>query len=191
MSTCAANTHIVYLDGKQVSSNLGNGIDSNQVVITSIPNHAQVIAISVTNKFMTFGGLRAAMSDGSVVSDSSWKCTIEYVKDWQNVDFDDSLWPAATTTGWAAICEDFPPAAKYLWANKYYYALTPTATSYCRKSLCKFCPYFYVETSNCKIIFFTTDDYYMLITFKSVSILSRIFEKETCSPMIYFILLPI
>ena len=133
-----------------MNSNPGQqgGIEPNQLVITPIPNQAQVIAISVTNLFMTFGGFRAAMSDGSVVSDSSWKCSLALAYgDWQSTAFDDSSWLAATTTGWAPICSQFPPAAKFLWTDKFYSALASTVTIFCRKSLSKLCVLICIEAS--------------------------------------------
>ena len=141
--------HVVYIDGKQVNINpgLAGGIDFDQVVITPIPENTQVIAVSVTNIFMTFGGFRAAMSDGSIVSDSSWKCSIKFISGWQNIDFDDSSWPAAVTTGWAAVCSNFPSTAKFLWIDKFYTTLASAVTIYCRKSLSKFCFHTCVESA--------------------------------------------
>ena len=123
-----------------MNSNPGQlgGIESNQLVITPIPNQAQVIAISITNVLMTFGGFRAAMSDGSVVSDSSWKCSLALATaGWQSIDFDDTSWPAATTTGWSSVCSQFPPTAKFLWTDRFYSSMIAAVTICCRKSLSK------------------------------------------------------
>ena len=141
--------HVVYVDGKQVNINPGltGNIDFNQVVLTPIPENTQVIAVSVKNIFMTFGGFRAAISDGSIVSDNSWKCSKKFISGWQNIDFDDSSWSAAATSGWADICLNFPLTAKFLWIDKFYTTLASFVTIYCRKSLSKFCFYTCVESA--------------------------------------------
>ena len=134
LSTCADDTHIIYFDGKQVNNNPKEN-EYNQVIITPIPSETKVIAVSITN-LVDEAGFRAAFSDNSVVSDGSWKCSSTFAYDWQNVDFDDSLWPAAATTGIISGCKDFPPSAKYLWTDQQYKSVN---TIYCRKTLGRIC----------------------------------------------------
>ena len=121
------------MDGKQVNSNPITN-DFNQIISTPIPSNAQVIAISVTN-IAGNAGLRAAFSDESFVTDSSWKCSEKLVDGWQTIGFDDSSWPAPTTTGTPTSCSSLPASAKWLWTERYYSSII---TIYCRKTLSKF-----------------------------------------------------
>ena len=138
--TCADDVHVVYIDGKQVNSNPATN-EANQVINTTVPANAQVIAIAVTNIANT-GGLRAGFADGSVVSDGSWKCSTVLVDGWEQIGFDDSLWPAPTTTSPYPVpsdtCSGFTAssasAAKLLWTDKNYNLI---GTIYCRKTLSK------------------------------------------------------
>ena len=131
LSSCADETHIIYVDGKQVNSNPAVN-DWTQTIITPIPSNARVIAISVTN-IQNNAGFKASFSDGSVVTDGSWKCSEKFTDGWQRVDFNDSLWAAPTTTG-SANCNGINANAKWLWTDKYYKSLI---TIYCRKTLSK------------------------------------------------------
>ena len=135
-SSCADDTQIVYVDGKQVNSG-PKEIMWNQVIITPIPNNTRVVAIQVTNLWQGQGGWRGAFSDKSVFTDGSWKCSATFTVGWQNVDFDDSLWPAAATTGDLSngVCDDLLPSAKWLWTDEFY---NEAITIYCRKTLSKF-----------------------------------------------------
>ena len=131
-SSCADDTHVVYINGKQVNSNPSSN-NLNQVIITPIPNDTRVVGVEVTNLWSGPGGWRGAFSDNSVVSDGSWKCSSTFTDGWQNVDFDDSLWPAASTTGSYANCNFFTSSsAKWLWIDINY---DEAITIYCRKTL--------------------------------------------------------
>ena len=137
-SSCADDTHIVYVDGKQVNSNPQKN-NMNQAIITPIPSDTRVVAVRVTNlNEGPTGGFRGAFSDNSVVTDGSWKCSEVFTKGWQNVDFDDSLWPAASTTAWYSECNFFTPSAKWLWTDKNRYT---AITIYCRRTLSKYSYY--------------------------------------------------
>ena len=120
------------MDGKQVNSNPKEN-EWNQAIITPIQSKTQVIAVSITN-IAGAAGFKAALSDSSVVTDGSWKCSSTFTNGWQNVGFDDSLWPAAATTGATTSCGGFPSSAKYLWTDKGY---SSVITIYCRKTLGK------------------------------------------------------
>ena len=128
--SCGDDTHIVYIDGKQVNSQ----DDQNKYatpISTPIPNDAKVIAVAVTNHLYG-AGWKGYFLDGSVVSDGSWKCTSEFYSGWMNVGFDDSNWPAPYISSAAGTCGGFPASAKWLWAKKGYNELI---TTYCRKTL--------------------------------------------------------
>ena len=99
----------------------------------SVRRTAKLIAVQVKNTGGP-GGLKAAFSDSSVVSDGSWKCSSTLKNGWQNVEFDDSSWSAPLTTGTTTGCVGFPSSAKWLWSGNDYNSLT---TVYCRKSLSK------------------------------------------------------
>ena len=79
------------MDGKQVNDNILNSI-YNKVLVTLIPKNIHLIAVHVSN-VMDKAGFKAVASDGSIVSDSSWKCTSVLTSGWQEIDFDDSMWP--------------------------------------------------------------------------------------------------
>ena len=135
-SSCADDTHIVYVDGKQVNSG-PKEIAWNQAVITPIPSNARILAVQATNLWAGQGGWKGAFSDNSVVTDGSWKCSSTFTNGWQNVDFDDSLWPAAATTGALAngACDGLSSSAKWLWTDRNY---NTAITVYCRKTLSKY-----------------------------------------------------
>ena len=54
-----------------------------------IPPNAQLIAVSATNH-MYAAGWMGSLSDGSVVTDESWKCSPEYSPNWFAIDFNDN-----------------------------------------------------------------------------------------------------
>ena len=126
---CSDHYHEVYIDGKRVASNA-----LNVTSYVSVPSITRVIAIQVTN-IVGPGGFRAAFTDNSVVTDGSWKCSSTFISEWQNVDFDDSLWSAPTTVRTSSACSDFSSSVKWLRASKY--SKNSTSTIYCRKSLSK------------------------------------------------------
>ena len=103
----------------------------NNVIITPVPKLTRVIAISVTNNVGSTG-LKAALSDGSVVIDGSWKYMTTLINGWQNLDFDDSKWPDAIATQSSSFCPEFPASTQLIWGEKTYRA---TITSYCRKTI--------------------------------------------------------
>ena len=130
LSTCADDSHIIYVDGKQVNSNPQEN-DYNQTIITPIPSKTKVIAVSITN-YGGRAGFKATLSENRVVSDNSWKCSPTFADGWQKIVFDDRSWPSAVTTGSIPACEGFPSSAKFLWTDESYNALI---TIYCRKTL--------------------------------------------------------
>ena len=140
----------MYVDGKQVNSNPKEN-DLNQAIITPIPSNSRVIAVQVTNLFAgPAGGFKGALSDNSVVTDGSWKCSPTFTNGWQNIDFDDSLWPAASATGSYSNCNFFTSSAKWLWTDRYY---DKAITIYCRRTLSKYLYYYrfsFINTFKCQ-----------------------------------------
>ena len=130
LSTCANNSHIVYVDGKQVNSNPQEN-EYNQTILTPIPNKTKVIAVSITN-YGGEPGFKAALSNTSVVSDDSWKCSSTFTDGWQKIGFDDSSWLPAVTTGSILACAGFPSSAKFLRIDESYDA---PIMIYCRKTV--------------------------------------------------------
>ena len=128
LKVCSDDNHVVYIDGQLVASS-----PFNVASTSNVPRTATVIAIQVTNTAGP-GGLKAAFSDGSVVTDSSWKCSSTLTSGWQNIDFDDSSWSVPLATGPTTACVEFPSSAKWLWIGNDYNSLI---TVYCRKTLSK------------------------------------------------------
>ena len=128
--SCADDTQVIYVDGKQVNANN----DQNRYptpIVAIVPYDAKVLAVAVTNHLYG-AGWKGYFLDGSVVTDGSWKCTAEFYGGWMNVDFDDSNWPTPYISSAAGTCSGFPASAKWLWAKKGYNELI---TTYCRKTL--------------------------------------------------------
>jgi hypothetical protein len=82
--------HWVYADELQV----GKGHHWKTAVISRIKGTTRVIAIKVKNT-KSYGGLVGSLSDGSVITDRTWKCTRKLYANWTKVDFDDSKWGQA------------------------------------------------------------------------------------------------
>ena len=103
------------------------------MITVSVPPTTRVIAVSATNHLYG-AGWRGALSDGSVVTDESWKCTNTFANGWQNPGFDDRGWPAPLAKVWTAAvgCPGLPDAAKWLWTDATYSSLQ---TIYCRKTI--------------------------------------------------------
>ena len=128
LKVCSDDNHVVYIDGQQVATS-----PFNTVSTSNVPKTAKVIAVQVTNTAGP-GGLKAAFSDNSVVSDSSWRCSSTLKSGWQNIDFDDSSWSAPLTSGSTTACTGFTSSAQWLWSGNDYNSIT---TIYCRKTLGK------------------------------------------------------
>ena len=125
LMVCSDGYHEVYVDGTQVASNA-----FNVTSYVNVPRYVEVIAVQVNANAGT-GGFRAAFTDNSVVSDSSWKCSVTFTSGWQNVDFDDSLWSAPITVGTTNACSGFSSLVKWLRASEGYG--NSNRTIYCRK----------------------------------------------------------
>ena len=122
------------MDGKQVKGKVLNSFD-NQEIVTPIPKNIHVIAVHVTN-VIDEAGFKAVSSDGRIVSDSSWKCTSVLTSGWQEIDFDDSMWPEPVMKINGYNCKGFPSSssAMWLWTEHTFKTLN---SMYCRKLLKK------------------------------------------------------
>ena len=116
ITVCSDDNHEVFVDSKLIARG-----SLNTPNIVSFKRSAKVIAIAVSN-VRDNAGFIVTLLDGSIVTDGSWKCSSIEVADWMNVDFDDSLWTSAATTGGRSYCSlglSLSPA-KWMWHDKYY-----------------------------------------------------------------------
>jgi hypothetical protein len=128
--------HWVYADGVRV----GEGHHWIKLVKSEIKNTTQVIAIKVKNT-SGHGGLLGSLSDGSVVTDETWKCTGKLYASWTSVDFDDSEWnqPTAETKDTVQrrikppMFEEIASSAKWIWTGPRYARKRKPKVFYCRK----------------------------------------------------------
>ncbi len=69
------------------------------------------------------GGWKGIATDGRYPSDSStWICThnTAIASNWASPRYDDTTWKAPFEKSYYWMCPAFPPAAMWLWTNKYY-----------------------------------------------------------------------
>ena len=99
----------------------------------------KTIAVSCFNKGGP-AGLLGSTPDGYILTNSTWKCSTNYEKDWNKEDFDDSHWSNAvivdnninpTTYGWKQLPE-ISSHAMWIDAAK---NIPKNSTSYCRLNL--------------------------------------------------------
>lgn len=129
--------HWVYADDMRV----GRGRDWKTAVISRIQGTTRVIAIKVRNT-KSYGGLVGSLSDGSVITDQTWKCTRKLFANWTKVDFDDSKWgrPMAKRQN-ESPRKKFGPIynvasnAKWIWKRPLYIKGGKPATVYFRKNM--------------------------------------------------------
>ena len=133
-TSCGDDPQIIYVDGKLAAINPTEG---NKNIVAYVPQNAQLLAVAVTNIY-GYANLKGALTNGTMITDGSWKCTATYADGWHKIGFDDSSWPVATVRDASlngAICEDFPSGAiKSLW-NDFSGSYNVQKTVYCRKSL--------------------------------------------------------
>jgi len=103
-----------------------------------LPCETSVIAVKATDLHVV-GGILASTVDGSILTNSSWKCTNVYYDGWQLVNFDDSSWPSAyaialhQTLPWTLV-PGIKTNAYWIWTPKYQGG---DLVVYCRKDLGK------------------------------------------------------
>jgi len=129
------NTMRLYIDGTE-KTGLVNANDWTKADTVDLPWTARVIAVQGTD-VGAVAGILASTDDGSILTDSSWKCTNVYYEGWQLVDFDDSCWPSAhvialhQTSPWTLV-EGIKTNAYWIWTPKY---TGGDLVVYCRKNI--------------------------------------------------------
>ena len=122
LSITVDNQMRLYVDGTE-KTGLVNANDWMKADTVDLPLNARVIAVQGTDLHVV-GGILASTDDGSILTDSSWKCTNVLYKGWQLVDFDDSSWPSAyaislhQTTPWTLV-PGIKTNAYWIWTPKY------------------------------------------------------------------------
>ena len=134
--TCAAGIQAIYVDGEQIAEKVTKeGRSATTVTAVEVSRNAQILAVSVSSASVgSLQGWIGAASDGSIVTDDSWKCSSTYTAGWQNIYFNDIKWtaPIIKQTN-SNSCIGFPSASKKLWIKKN--SQNDSSTIYCRKSL--------------------------------------------------------
>ncbi|CAH3183434.1 unnamed protein product [Porites evermanni] len=91
----------------------------------------QVVAVYVKNVGGS-GGLIASFGNG-VVTDSTWKCTTQGIRNWEKVGFDDNNWPAAKVhSGNSGNGRVYGIASEAKWIGP---SLLNAANIYCRRRM--------------------------------------------------------
>src|SRR6218665_1742468 len=125
----------LYVDGTE-KTGLVNANDWMKADTVDLPWTARVIAVQGTDLHVV-GGILASTDDGSILTDSSWKCTNVLYRGWQLIGFDDSSWPSAyvislhQTTPWTLV-PGIKTNAYWIWTPK---NKGGDLVVYCRKNL--------------------------------------------------------
>jgi hypothetical protein len=129
------NEQWVYADGVQI----GHMADWTQTLTVTIPAGTIELAVKIAD-YGVVGGFLGSSSDGTLVTDSSWKCTRDSVtSDWTSANYDDSQWPAAATDytngqGLWGTRPGISTSAFWIW-NPPYESTSNNVVVYCRKCL--------------------------------------------------------
>ena len=129
------NSMRLYIDGTE-KAGLVNANDWTKADTVDLPWTARTIAVQGTDHFVV-GGILASADDGSILTDSSWKCTNAYHNGWQLADYDDSSWPSAyaiavhQTSPWRLV-PGIKTNAYWIWTPKYQGG---DLVVYCRKDI--------------------------------------------------------
>ncbi|ESO04921.1 hypothetical protein HELRODRAFT_171923 [Helobdella robusta] len=79
------------------------------------------LAVKAWNNYIK-GGFIANTADHYILTNSTWKCSMNYTENWYEIDFDDSLWPAAYYGKWQGDSKLKPPI-KDAWEQYCYLKL--------------------------------------------------------------------
>ena len=139
LSITVDNSMELYIEGVKINC-LPNHNNWQLADAVTLPCAARVIAVKGVD-YGVIAGILASTDDGSLLTDSSWKCTNQHFSGWETVEFDDSQWPAAHQV---AIHETLPwkivpgirTNAYWIWTRNY---VNGDWTVYCRKDLIKRC----------------------------------------------------
>lgn len=127
----------LYIEGVKINC-LPNSGDWQKADAVTLPCAARVIAVKGVD-YGVIAGILASTDDGSILTDSSWKCTNQHYAGWETVGFDDSDWPAAhqvaihQTLPWKLV-PGIRTNAFWIWTRHY---VNGDWTVYCRKDLIK------------------------------------------------------
>ena len=133
----------LYFDGVE-QTNLPNQNDWQKTDTVDLPWGTRVIAVAGTNNYGQ-AGILASSSDGSILTDASWKCSKILEDDWMEETFNDCGWPAATEISRNEIgawgnYSDINSAAMWIWHS----VTEDLNTIYCRVNLRKFVKPFFL-----------------------------------------------
>lgn len=131
------DSYRIFYNGAELT---GIPIDNvwNTPNVIDLPCIVKVIAVQGIN-YGDKGGIIASTNDGYVLSNSSWKCRNVSVVGWQNVSFDDRLWPPAYQIQPYFDCEPLSAIRKeayWIWTSQYDAgAPNPDNNIFCRLTL--------------------------------------------------------
>ncbi|ESN97750.1 hypothetical protein HELRODRAFT_177812 [Helobdella robusta] len=93
----------------------------------------QVIALKTYN-YQGDGGFIASTSDSYILTNATWKCSLNYYDGWYKIYYNDSFWPAAKNAIWPTSTNYYPPLSK---AAKWIVDSTDckNCVLYCRKNV--------------------------------------------------------
>lgn len=122
MITAGESLSFVYFNGN--IQNIPNYGDVNLIDTIPLPNSVTIIAVWAQNNNF-YGGILASDTDGRVLTNSAWVCNTRCLTGWQQTNFDDSKWVAASENADNNGTGVFPPIAairkeaKWIWNPKY------------------------------------------------------------------------
>lgn len=124
----------MYLDGVEVTC-FEHAEQWNESDTVPLPYKTKVIAVRGTNLYAD-AGIVGSTEDGFILTNSSWKCINHRIAGWQNVTFDDSLWPPAYQIypSTDKPIDGIRPDAYWIWTKNYTWK-TGDKNVYCRKRL--------------------------------------------------------
>ncbi|ESO04920.1 hypothetical protein HELRODRAFT_171922 [Helobdella robusta] len=98
----------------------------------NLTGNVYVVAAKLHNN-MAAGGFIASTADNYILTNETWKCTMNYYDGWYKINYNDSFWPAAQLEIWqgdSTINSFFSKEAK--WIN--HPNDCPNCDFFCRKS---------------------------------------------------------
>jgi len=111
----------LYADGVR----MGTGMDWADTVRVEVPIDYKMLAVHAVC-YSGQGGLLLSLSDGSVSSEYSWKCTKMYYDEWMETGFDDHNWMPAKAEGAHGMAPwghrpRIAGNAKWIWTSDPFY----------------------------------------------------------------------
>src|SRR6218665_2465120 len=111
---------VLYIDGEHYFDLPDNGEPIGDI---SLDDNIQIIAVQASSNLGIVAGIVVSTSDGSIVTDITWKCTSVVEIGWTAIDYNDAAWPYAVPVDEADLKmygEDkkCSSRAKYIWTAK-------------------------------------------------------------------------